>query len=483
LATVRYARSIVWIRRDLRLRDHVALAAAAERSGDVIVAFNLDPALLSSGRIGAPLVQTFFEALRELRGSLRRHGSDLAVLEGDCGEQLTALARRSGAQAVFFNEDYEPRAIARDARAAVALREAGVSVHSFLDHVCFGSDEIRTDADKPYRIFTPYRSRWRDRYAIGPRLPVASEDLIEGKLASPEEIGSTREIPEPEAYGFVSSAAYPHCGEALACDLLEEFLEGGAAESYADARDFPALDATSHISVQLRAGTIGIRTCFARAFSKARTSGHGSAVSKWIDELIWREFYQMILREFPYVAEGPFVRVAAGLHWSDDEDAFTRWCEGTTGYPIVDAGMRQLNRTGWMHNRLRMIVASFLTKDLRINWQRGERYFETHLADADLASNNGGWQWAASTGTDAVPYFRIFNPVTQGKRFDPDGAFVRAMVPELRGLAGSSVHEPWHAGALAIEGYPAPIVDHASARVAALAMYKTVMGKTSAIDR
>ncbi|HVA29610.1 MAG TPA: deoxyribodipyrimidine photo-lyase [Candidatus Baltobacteraceae bacterium] len=476
----RYARSIVWLRRDLRLSDNVALASAAERSREVIVAFNLDPELLSNGRVGAPLVQAFFEALGALRESLRKRGSDLALLEGRFDEQLLGLVRQTGASAVFFNEDYEPAAIARDARVTAALRNAGIDVHAFLDHVCFGADEVRTDAQQPYRVFTPYKRRWRDRYLIGPRRPVASEVAIDGKLLARALLPHTREEPTPESFGFTSSQAYPACGESYARMTLEAFLEpGGPAERYADARDVPAIDGTSHLSVQLRAGTVGIRTCFEAAFAAERASPHASQIEKWTDELIWREFYQMILHEFPYVAEGPFVRAAARIVWNDDDAWFARWCEGTTGYPIVDAGMRQLNQRGWMHNRLRMIVASFLTKDLRIDWRRGERYFETHLADADLAQNNGGWQWAASTGTDAAPYFRIFNPVTQGKRFDPGGAFIRAMIPELRNVAAPLIHEPWKAGVLAPSDYPAPVVEHGAARLAALAMYQPVMGRAS----
>jgi len=450
----RHARALVWSRRDLRLRDNVALAAAAESAGSVCVGFVLDPDLLASERMGAPLVQTFFSALGALRGELRERASDLALLEGDAAAELIALAARVGATAVYFNRDYEPDAIARDERVTHALEAAGLEVRSFLDHVCFGADQVVAQNGAPYKVFTPFARRWRDRYRVAPPLPVPSLELLDGRLLARELIGATRDVPAPEAYGFTSSRDYPDASEAIAARLLERFTaRGGAVETYATARDLPALDATSHLSPQLRAGTIGIRTCFTRAFAAREAS-------TWTTELIWREFYQTILARFPHVATGPFQAAARDIAWRDDDAGFAAWCEGRTGFPIVDAAMRQLNRYGWMHNRLRMIAASFLTKDLLISWQRGERYFERHLADADLAQNNGGWQWAASTGTDAVPYFRIFNATTQGERFDPDGAFVRAMIPELGTPA-----------------YPAPIVDHAAARARAIATFGAVVGK------
>ncbi|HEY8322650.1 MAG TPA: deoxyribodipyrimidine photo-lyase [Candidatus Baltobacteraceae bacterium] len=450
----RHARTIVWLRRDLRLRDNVALAAAAESSERVCVAFVLDPELLGSERMGAPLVQTFFSALGALRAELRERASDLALLEGDPAERLIALAARVGATAVCFNRDYEPEAIARDERVTRALEAAGLDVRSYLDHVCFEASEIVAQSGAPYTVFTPFARRWRDRYRVAPPLPVPSLELLAGKLLARERIGATRDVPEPEGYGFASSPDYPSASEAIAARLLDRFTEpGGGIEVYAARRDLPALDGTSHLSPQLRAGTIGIRTCFARAFAAREAQ-------TWTTELIWREFYQTILVRFPHVATGPFQEAARGIAWRDDDAGFAAWCEGRTGFPIVDAAMRQLDRYGWMHNRLRMIVASFLTKDLLISWQRGERYFERHLADADLAQNNGGWQWAASTGTDAVPYFRIFNPTTQGERFDPDGAFARAMIPELGTPA-----------------YPAPIVDHAAARTRAIATFAAAVGK------
>jgi deoxyribodipyrimidine photo-lyase len=476
----RYRCSIVWLRRDLRLRDNVALNEAARASERVVLAFNLDPRLLRSERIGAPIVQTFFDALAALRDDLRERGSDLALLEGDFAQNLIRLAKHTHAQAVFYNRDYEPSAIERDVAVTAQFQGAGLSVHDSLDHVVFEASDIRTDAGEPYKVYTPYARRWRERYARAPQRPADSLSALHGVLLPAGSIGPTRSVPSPEEFGYQPLANVGRCNEKAALRALERFLDG-PAERYARDRDFPAIAGTSKLSIHLRAGTIGIRHCVARAYEAASQAGGASEqIGTWINELIWREFYQMILREFPKVDGAPFIDAAAGLAWNEDEDAFGAWCDGRTGYPIVDAAMRQLNTTGWMHNRLRMIVASFLTKDLLIDWQRGERYFEQHLADADLAQNNGGWQWAASTGTDAAPYFRIFNPVTQSERFDPSGAFIRAMVPELAHVADEHIHAPWKAGPLGLGDYPPPIVDHKIAREKALALYGPVLGRTPA---
>ena len=474
-----YRRAVVWLRRDLRLADNVALMHAAASAAEIVPAFVVDPVLLASERMGAPLVQACFGAVAALRDDLRARGSELAVLRGDPVRELAEFVRGVDAQAVFYNEDYEPQAIERDAAVTNALRSDGVAAHAYLDHVVLGADEVSTLQGAAYRVFTPYKRAWLDRYRIAPRGPVPSERAIEGKLVRRDAIPETHARPRPEDFGFVSSPAYPACSQRVAREMLEGFVApGGDAERYASARDFPELDATSRLSPQLRAGTIGIRTCVESA----------QPFDVWLSELIWREFYQMILKRFPYVATGPFVKAAALIPWRNDEREFEAWCAGRTGYPIVDAAMRQLNQTGWMHNRLRMIVASFLTKDLLIDWRWGERYFELHLADADLAQNNGGWQWAASTGTDAAPYFRIFNPVTQGQRFDPTGAFVKAMLPELARVSPKFVHAPWTMPPLLQaesccrigQEYPVPIVDHAAARKEALAAYAPVLGSGNA---
>ncbi|MDB5071464.1 MAG: Deoxyribodipyrimidine photo-lyase [Candidatus Eremiobacteraeota bacterium] len=490
----RYPVSLVWLRRDLRLDDHVALFHAARRSDRVVCAFVLDPPLLRGSRVGAPIVQFFFDSLRVLRKRLRALGSDLALLEGDFAGELIALARRTNAGAVFYNADYDPSAIARDLQVTQRLRNAGFDVHAFTDHVYFGADDVVQDSGKPYTVYTPYRRRWNARFETAPHPPVPSEAAARDKVLPREAIGATREIPRPEDFGHASSAAYPRAGLTDAHSLLQQFLDSGATD-YAGARNIPALPGTSRLSPHLRAGTIGIRTVVhAAARLRDRAAQHDGAreahrcaynIEAWLGELVWRDFYQQLLAHHPRVAHEPFAEAAKEIAYAHDPAGYAAWCDGRTGYPIVDAAMIQLNTMGWMHNRLRMIVASFLTKHLLTDYHDGERYFEQHLADADLAANNGGWQWSASTGTDAAPYFRVFNPTLQGKTFDPDGTFVRAMIPALRNLPPKYVHEPWklapllqaELGCVIGRHYPAPIVDHAFARQRALDVYGAAMSK------
>ncbi|GAC1407215.1 MAG: hypothetical protein NVSMB64_13870 [Candidatus Velthaea sp.] len=339
---------------------------------------------------------------------------------------------------------------------------------------------LRPRSGKPYTVYTPYRKRWQETFAREPRAPFPSGRAARGKFLDAAAIGTTREVPRPEDFGHRSSEAFPVGGLDRAQTLLEAFMREGAA-SYLDRRNFPAVAGTSGLSPHLRAGTIGIRTCVVAA-QRARTkrAAHAAAsVEGWLGELIWRDFYAGLLVHFPRIAYEPFVEAAKDIAYVHDEAAYRAWCEGRTGYPIVDAAMIQLNTTGWMHNRLRMIVASFLTKHLLMDYHDGERYFEQHLADADIASNNGGWQWSASTGTDAAPYFRVFNPTLQGKTFDPEGTFVRRLLPALARVPAKYVHEPWlmppilaaDAGCVLGRDYPEPIVDHAFARKRAIDVY------------
>lgn len=478
---MRFGTSIVWFRRDLRLADHVALARAQRDSERVVCAFVLDPELLRSDRVGAPIVSFFFDALSELRATLRSRGSDLALLEGEFLAELRELARRVDATAVYFNVDYDPHAVARDEAVATGLRAAGLEVAPFTDHVYYGAHEIRKDDGEPYKVYTPYRRQWHQQHEVDPRLPVDSLSMLGAKLAPRSTIGATRNVPAPEDYGHVRSAHYPKGGEARAKRMLEEFVAGPIVD-YAEKRNFPALVGTSHLSPHLRAGTIGIRTCVQAALDAPRDPKRPAfGLETWVGELIWRDFYQQILANFPHVAAEPFLREARNLQYRDSADDFRAWSEARTGYPIVDAAMTQLNTYGWMHNRLRMVVASFLTKDLLLDYRLGERYFERHLADADMAANNGGWQWSASTGTDAAPYFRIFNPILQSKRFDPDGSFIRSMLPALANVGGAATHAPWTLTPLEAEAagfalgrdYPHRIVDHAEARARALALFST----------
>ncbi|HTD37545.1 MAG TPA: deoxyribodipyrimidine photo-lyase [Candidatus Limnocylindrales bacterium] len=482
--SLRYPVSIVWLRRDLRLDDNVALFRAAEASDRIVCVFVLDPALLRGPRAGAPIVQFFFESLTALRGALRAHHSDLALLEGDAGAVLGELALRVRASALFFNVDYEPEAVARDARVAQRLRGAAIDVHASTDHVYFGAGEVLRNDGVPYTVYTPYRRRWEARFASEPHPPVPSARAARGKLLARAAIGETRDVPRPEQYGHRSSEAYPRGGLAEAHRVLDGFLTKGLAR-YDERRNAPALEGTSRLSPHLRAGTIGIRTLVHAASALGGRETASSGARAWTGELIWRDFYQQLLHHRPQLAHEPFAEAAKSIAYARDDAGLAAWCEGRTGYPIVDAAMIQLNATGWMHNRLRMIVASFLTKHLLIDYREGERYFERQLADADLAANNGGWQWAASTGTDAAPYFRIFNPVVQGRTFDPGGAFVKRMIPALAELPPKYVHAPWttppllqaQLGCVIGRDYPAPLVDHAFARERALAVYGAALGR------
>jgi deoxyribodipyrimidine photo-lyase len=467
---------IVWLRRDLRLDDHAALAAAALRCARITCAFVLDPPLLRGERTGAPIVQFFCESLAALRERLRALGSDLALLQGDAVAELTQLVRRAGAAALFYNEDTDPAMRARDAAVARALEAGGCRVTAVPDLVYAAAGDVLADGGGYYRVFTPYRRRWTAFAQTHPQPPIPSLELARDRLCAAPDIGPTLAVPRPEAYGRTASARFPRGGGDEALRLLHAFASGPIA-AYASGRNVPAVEGTSRLSPHLRAGTIGIRTCVAAA--------QDAGADAWLSEVVWRDFYHQLLVHEPRVAREPFLAAAKRIAFRDDERAWNAWTAGATGYPIVDAAMVQLNTTGWMHNRLRMIVASFLCKHLLIDYRRGERYFEQHLADADLAANNGGWQWSASTGTDAAPYFRVFNPVLQGRTYDPQGTFVRGMLPVLARVPDRFVHAPWtmpplaaaEAGCVIGRDYPAPIVDHAAARERALAVFGAALSR------
>jgi deoxyribodipyrimidine photo-lyase len=476
-----YSTAIVWLRRDLRLDDNAAIAAAARASERIVCAFVLDPILLRGERMGAPIVQFFFDSLTVLREHLRRDGSDLALREGDFAAELATLARHVAAQAVFYNVDYDPAMRERDGRVVAALEAQRLAVHASVDHVYAAAETIVQPSGKPYTVFTPYRKRWEATFAGAPIAPYRSARAARGKVLAAAAIGPVHAVPAPADYGYAASTRFPAGGIDAGERHLRAFIAGGV-QTYLETRNAPAVDGTSHLSPHLRAGTVGIRACVdaaLRARSAASATTAAASIGGWLTELIWRDFYQGLLVHFPHVADAPFNPAGADVAYRSDARSFAAWCAGETGYPIVDAAMIQLNTTGWMHNRLRMIVASFLTKHLLIDYRLGERYFEQHLADADLGANNGGWQWSSSVGTDAAPYFRVFNPTLQGKTFDPDGTFVRTMLPALAGVPAGYIHEPWampplvaaSAGVVLGKDYPAPIVDHAAARTRAIAVY------------
>ncbi|NNL65550.1 MAG: deoxyribodipyrimidine photo-lyase, partial [Myxococcales bacterium] len=456
-----------WFRNDLRLRDNTALDAAVRASDAVLPVFVLDDRLLRGPHAGAPRSRFLLDCLDRLADELDESDCPLILRRGDPEQILPRLAREAGVDRVFSNEDVSPYARARDARVDAALGRADVAVTRCQDRMIQGVEAIRTGAGDAYSVYSPYRKKWRqelDEPAPGrkPRLQPFPE--------APDPQRSLLDVCRDEVTG-AEPIELPTGGEAAARRRLEAFLDATAG-GYEDDRNRPDRDGTSRLSPYLRFGVISPRTCVARALEASREDRRAAGgIQTWIDQLVWRDFYQAILAENPHVLRHNHRREYDALVWEEDPEGFEAWCEGRTGFPIVDAGMRQLAETGWMHNRVRMIVASFLTKDLLIDWRRGERFFFRSLVDGDPANNNGGWQWSASTGTDAQPYFRIFNPTAQGKRWDPAGEYVREWIPELRDVAADRIHEPWRDGD-GPSDYPKPIVDHGERRELALAAYK-----------
>jgi deoxyribodipyrimidine photo-lyase len=460
------SRGLHWFRSDLRLRDNTALGELAARAEAWLPVFVIDPRLLGARRAATPRARFLLDCLARLGAELAQRGVPLIVRRGRPERVLPRLLHESGATLLSFNRGATPFARERDHAVRREAERRGAQVIACLDHVVFAASEVRSASGGGYAVYTPYRRSWQKRWEREPRLP--------GRLPRlPPPIGgfSADPVPAPRSPASGGEACeIPTGGERAALRRLDRFLETAAARYHRD-RDRPDLDGTSRLSPYLRFGAISPRQCIARAEEAARAETKLlRGVGKWIEELIWREFYSAILERHPRVLRESYRQHYDALVWNDDPEGFAAWCEGRTGYPIVDAGMRQLRTTGWMHNRVRMIAASFLTKDLLIDWREGERFFFERLVDGDPASNNGGWQWAASTGTDAQPYFRIFNPVTQGQRFDPEGDYVRRHVPELRGLEGASAHVPWEAGLP--QGYPPRLVDHAERRELALERYE-----------
>lgn len=473
-------RVIHWFRRDLRVTDNTALDEAARRAQQVIPVFILEDAFRTGPDVGAARLAFLLQSLESLRKNLAELGHTLIVRRGKSEEMLPKLCKETGSQAVFANKRYEPYAQARDARVFNALNAAGFGFELFKDAVVSEELEILTQAGRPFTVFTPYSKAWKAKAAIpAPRAKLKGTFNIEhstSNIQSESLPGDSGEL------GHALKQSVTAAGERAAMEQLRKFMAGPVFE-YAANRNFPAVDGTSQLSPHLRCGTIGIRTILA-ALAKARekaTPAQKPSCDVFLNELIWREFYLQVLHNFPHVTKGAFRPEYDALQWSDNRDHFQAWCEGMTGYPIVDAAMRCLNATGNMHNRLRMIVAMFLTKDLLINWQWGERYFMKQLVDGDMAANNGGWQWSAGTGTDAAPYFRIFNPVTQGEKFDPTGEFVRRWIPELAGLPDDIIHQPWDSPlALIGTGYPARIVLHEMQRPKCMAMFGVVKKRQTA---
>jgi len=471
--------AVWWARRDLRLSDNQALAAALAHAEQVIPVFVLDPTLMDADWAGEKRVTFLLGGLRALDADLRARGSRLVVRQGEPLHELAVLVAESGATGIYAEADPWPYGATRDERIASELSlhlRSGLTVHP--------TDAALKADGGHYAVYTPYSRRWK-------ALPLPTRAAL---LPAPERISTPPDaasLPLPTEPALPPDVPFPP-GEAEARRRLETFVREDAGTppiyGYAEARDRVDLEGTSRLSPYLRFGMVSARQAAVVALEAQRSAPDEAArqgAETWLNELIWREFYQQILAHVPSVLGQSYRENLRGIRWRNDETEYAAWCAGRTGYPIIDAAMRQLVQTGWMHNRARMIVASFLCKDLLVDWRWGEVFFMQHLLDADHAANNGGWQWTAGTGTDAAPYFRVFNPVTQGKRHDPHGVYVRRWLPELARVPQLFLHEPWRmspemqreAGCVLDRDYPRPIVDHKLARERTLAAYRGSEGE------
>lgn len=479
----------MWFRRDLRTQDNAALHHALKSCHQVFCIFVFDSEILATLPRMDRRVEFIRESLLDLDNQLKqlgwKHGIadvGLIVRHGKASEVIPEMARELSAEAVFANHDDEAQSLSRDAVVQARLAGSGAAFHDFKDHVIFERTEVLTLSARPYSVFTPYKNAWlkkvNDFYLKA--YPVEPYAAALAPVAAQRCTG----VPTLQDIGFEASnlknLKIP-TGSAGGQQLLDDFLL--RMDDYQRTRDFPSVKGPSYLGIHLRFGTVSIRQLARLALDRQKTGSEGAQV--WLNELIWRDFYAQILSNFPHSANASFKPDYDQIVWEQGELAetlFKAWCEGRTGYPLVDAAMAQINQTGYMHNRLRMVTASFLVKDLGVDWRWGERYFAEKLNDFDLASNNGGWQWASSSGCDAQPYFRIFNPISQSEKFDADGKFIRRYLPVLAGLPASAIHSPWLAKPLELaaagvelgKNYPWPIVAHDEARTLTLQRYAVV---------
>jgi deoxyribodipyrimidine photo-lyase len=456
-----------WLRRDLRISDNTALAAAARDGDRVVPVFVLDDHYANDPNVGPARFRFLRESLEDLDRSLARAGGRLILRPGPASRALPEIVRETGAAAVYANLEIGPYPEARDREAQSAVEDIGATFRLFGDALFVEPDAISTATGGPFTVYTPFSRKWLTSEKRAPQPAPARLDSPPLRSVPIPRVRAWRALPAP-------AAGVPRGGEAEASRLLERFA-AEAADRYADDRSFPGRVGTSRLSPHLHFGTISPRTVLAKSGSSR----------KFALELAWRDFFHHLLFHFPNVAGESFRPEFHAFPWRDAGAGLVAWKQGRTGYPFIDAGMRELSGTHWMHNRARMAAASFLTKDLHADWRIGEKWFEHELADADLANNNGGWQWAAGTGADAAPYFRILNPVLQSKRFDPEGEYIRRFVPELANVPDAKIHEPWTMTALEQSlancrigvDYPAPIVDHARERQTALRLFESIRKK------
>ncbi len=478
---------IHWFRRDLRLNDNLALHAAAQPDTLILPVFIFDPAIITSKHVGLPRLSFMLKALDSLDAALRKAGSRLWSGYGDPREILPKLVQVSGATAVYANRDYTPFAYKRDAEIEKRL---SVPIHFYDDALLLPPGSVMKDSGDPYTVFTPFKRKWltlpkatmvstpaKDKFLkaeIVSRCRVESSDI---RFQSPLDL-----IPSLTDFGHTSTIEVPEASKQEATKRLDDFLAKRIYD-YSEGRNELAARSTddtymgsSFLSPYFRFGMLSPRQAYwgaREAYTATRKENQREAVETWVSELVWREFYMHILHHFPYVAKGSFRQQYDKLEWRYAVDDLAAWKAGMTGFPVVDAAMRQLRTMGWMPNRARMIVASFLAKDLLIDWREGERHFMDWLIDGDPAANNGGWQWSAGTGTDAQPYFRIFNPVSQSEKFDPDGIYIRRWIPELRDVPSQHIHAPWKMNLPPIS-YPSPIVERTIARERVMAAFKAI---------
>ena len=469
----------MWFRSDLRTADNPALSAALARGGPVVPVFIWSPEEEGRWPPGAASRWWLHHSLVSLDASLRGRSSRLIIRRGTALAALRALVKECGAQAVYWNRRYEPAGEKIDAAVTIALADDGVAVTSFHDSLLRAPDELATGSGKPFQVFTPFA---RAHEALPPPpAPLPSPKSVRAPSRWPhsDPVESLALLPSTKWDGGLTRAWAP--GETGAAKALSTFING-ALEIYAVGRDQPARPGTSRLSPHLHFGEISPRQIHARLVKAPRHPASAASRRRFHSEILWREFAAHLLHHFPRMADHPLRPAFEKFPWRAPGTSLKRWQRGQTGYPIVDAGMRELWHTGWMHNRVRMVVASFLVKDLGIDWRSGAAWFWDTLVDADLANNTLGWQWSAGCGADAAPFFRIFNPILQGEKFDADGTYVATWVPELKKLPARWIHKPWRApeevllaaGVTIGESYPAPMIDHARAREAALFAFKKI---------
>lgn len=468
---------IFWFRRDLRLDDNMGLHAAINTGQPVLPVYIIDPRFAKSERYSHARMAFLRDAMQALDVRLKQYQSGLVIKYGNPLDVLPDLIQETNASALYFNADYTPFAIKRDSEIQAVM---SIEVQAFDDALLIPPGGVLKDNGDPYVVYTPFKKRWNDKA----KPEVSKIELMADTFCDVTKFNNSG-IPSREQLNIQTGIPIPPATESYAQDQLQQYMQSGI-NTYSIARNYLPVDpfnderpnGSSYLSSYLRFGIVSPRQAYWAAreqYTNTDDQSSKESIATWVSELTWREFYMHIMAHFPHVDRHNFRDTYNTLQWRDAPDELQAWKDGETGYPIIDAPMRQLKAIGWMPNRARMIVASFLTKDLLINWQEGEKHFMQYLLDGDPAANNGGWQWAAGTGTDAQPYFRIFNPISQSKKFDKDGTYIRHWLPELCDVPAKFIHEPWKMETQP-EGYPLPIVDHKFARERTLDAFKAAKG-------